>query len=109
MINTEMIVQKFRNDLPEFLIDDLFSDNLTVVFSFLANFKNSRNKKYQFWRQNNQPQELYSAEFIFQKVNYIHNNPVEAGIVEKPEHFLCSSAKGYFLTKKCGFLDLVFL
>jgi len=71
--------------------------------------KNSRNKNYQFWRQNNQPQELYSAEFIFQKVNYIHNNPVEAGIVEKPEHFLYSSAKDYFLTKKWGLLDLVFL
>jgi len=71
--------------------------------------KNSRNKNYQFWRQDNQPQELYSAEFVFQKINYIHNNPVEAGIVEKPEHYLYSSAKDYFLTKKCGFLDLVFL
>ena len=50
--------------------------------------KNSRNKNYQFWRQDNQPQELYSPVFIFQKINYIHNNPVEAGIVEKPEHYL---------------------
>ena len=71
--------------------------------------KNSRNRNYQFWRQDNQPQELYSAAFIFQKINYIHNNPVEAGIVEKPEHFLYSSAKDYFLTKKCGLLDLEFL
>ena len=71
--------------------------------------KNSRNKTYQFWRQDNQPQELYSPAFIFQKINYIHNNPVEAGIVEKPEHYLYSSAKDYFLTKKCGLLDVVFL
>lgn len=71
--------------------------------------KNSRNSNYQFWRQDNQPQELYSGAFIFQKINYIHNNPAEAGIVEKPEHFLYSSAKDYFLTKKCGLLDLVFL
>jgi len=49
--------------------------------------KNSRNKNYQFWRQDSQPQELYSLAFIFQKINYIHNNPVEAGIVEKPEHY----------------------
>ena len=62
--------------------------------------KNSRNKTYQFWLQDNQPQELYSPAFIFQKINYIHNNPVEAGIVEKPEHYLYSSAKDYFLTKK---------
>jgi REP element-mobilizing transposase RayT len=71
--------------------------------------KNSRNKNYQFWRQENQPQELYSPAFIFQKMNYIHNNPVEAWIVERPEHYLYSSAKDYFHTKKCGLLDLVFL
>jgi putative transposase len=70
---------------------------------------NSRNKNYQFWRQNNQPQELYSPAFVFQKMNYIHNNPVGAGIIERPEHYLYSSAKDYFHTKKCGLLDLVFL
>ena len=71
--------------------------------------KNSRNSKYQFWRQDNQPQELYSPAFVFQKINYIHNNPVEAGIVEKPEQYLYSSARDYVETKKCGLLDLVFL
>jgi putative transposase len=71
--------------------------------------KNSRNTEYQFWRQDNQPMELYSGRFIFQKMNYIHNNAVEAGIVEKPEDYLYSSAKDYKLTKKCGLLDLVFL
>jgi REP element-mobilizing transposase RayT len=70
---------------------------------------NSRNKNFQFWRQDNQPQELYSAKFIFQKTNYIHSNPVEAGIVERPEHYLYSSAKDYVQAKKCGLLDLVFL
>jgi hypothetical protein len=71
--------------------------------------RNSRNKHYQFWRQDNQQQELYSPAFIFQKMNYIHNNPVEAGIVEKPEHYLYSSTKDYFHTRKRGLLDLVFL
>jgi REP element-mobilizing transposase RayT len=71
--------------------------------------KNSRNKSYQFWRQDNQPQELYSPAFLFQKINYIHNNPVETGIVEKPEGYLYSSAKDYYATKKCGLLDLDFL
>jgi hypothetical protein len=37
-------------------------------------------------------------------MNYIHNNPVEAGIVERPEHYIYSSAKDYVKTKKCGFL-----
>ena len=71
--------------------------------------KNSRNTNYQFWRQDNQPMELYSAAFVFQKTNYIHNNAVEAGIVEKPEEYLYSSAKDYVLTKKCGLLEVVLL
>ena len=53
--------------------------------------------------------ELYSPAFILQKTNYIHNNAVEAGIVEKPEDYLYSSAKDYVLTKKCGLLDVVLL
>jgi len=71
--------------------------------------KNSRNSTYQFWRQDNQPQELFSAAFIFQKTNYIHQNAVEAGIVEQAEDYLYSSAKDYHLTKKCGLLDVAFL
>jgi hypothetical protein len=48
-----------------------------------------------FWQQNNQPIELTSNEFIDQKLNYIHNNPVEAGIVLSPEDYLYSSAINY--------------
>jgi putative transposase len=74
-----------------------------------AGESNSRNKTYQFWRQDNHPEELYSSKFIFQKMNYTHNNPVRAGLVERPEHYLYSSARDYFHRKKCGLLDLIFL
>jgi len=42
-------------------------------------------------------------------MNYIHNNAVEAGIVERLEDYLYSSANDYVMTKKCGLRDLVFL
>ena len=70
---------------------------------------NSRNSEYQFWRQDNQPKELYSPSFVFQKLNYIHNKPVEAGIVGKSEEYLYSSARDYKHTKKCGLLEVVFI
>jgi REP element-mobilizing transposase RayT len=41
--------------------------------------------------QNNHPKELISNEFMQHKLDNIHNNPVEAGIVEKPEDYLYSS------------------
>jgi len=33
----------------------------------------------------------------------------QAGIVDKPEDYLYSSARDYVNAKKCGLLDLVFL
>jgi len=71
--------------------------------------QNSRNSKYQFWRQDNQPKECYSAAFTAQKINYIHNNPVAAGIVDRPEHYLYSSARDYVTQTKCGLLEVTFL
>ena len=67
---------------------------------------NSRNTSWQFWRQDNQPKELYSEKFTSQKLDYIHNNPVEAGIVEKAEEYVYSSAKDYYNGKNCGLLKL---
>ena len=71
--------------------------------------KNSRNTNCQFWQQNNHPKELFSPRFIVKKINYIHNNPVASGIVEKPEYYLYSSARDYFYQRKCGLLDVGFI
>jgi len=60
-----------------------------------AGKKNSNNKKYQFWQQHNQPIELSNNEMIDQRLEYLHYNPVEARIVDKPEHYLYSSAIDY--------------
>ena len=60
-----------------------------------AGQKNTNNKKNQFWQQHNHPVELNTNEMIDQRLNYIHNNPVEAGIVLSPEDYLYSSAINY--------------
>lgn len=51
-----------------------------------AGLKNSNVKHRQFWQQHNKPIELWSPAVIDQKIDYIHNNPVEAGFVSEPEH-----------------------
>lgn len=60
-----------------------------------AGNKNSNNEKYQFWQQHNQPIVLHNNDIFEQKLNYIHNNPVEEGFVENPEDYLYSSARDY--------------
>ncbi len=52
--------------------------------------------------------EVHSKEFAFQKFDYIHFNPVEAGIVEKGEDYIYSSAKDYYSGKNVGLLKVNF-
>ncbi len=39
--------------------------------------------------------EIYSYKFFEQKLDYIHNNPVRAGIVSSPVDYIYSSARNY--------------
>ena len=61
-----------------------------------AGKKNKNNKRYQFWQQNNHPMVLDNNELMEQKLTYIHENPLKAGIVLSPEEYLYSSAKFYY-------------
>lgn len=70
--------------------------------------KNSNNTSYQFWKQDNQFKEVHSKDFAFQKFDYIHNNPVEAGIVEKAEEYIYSSARDFYYGKNVGLLKIKF-
>lgn len=46
-----------------------------------AGQRNSNNEQYQFWQQNNHPIELSTNAMMDQRLDYLHNNPVVAGIV----------------------------
>jgi putative transposase len=61
----------------------------------LAGQDNTANKEFQLWKNDNHPIALYSHDVIFQKLGYLHLNPVRAGFVAQPEHWLYSSASNY--------------
>ena len=61
----------------------------------LAASKSSNVIGHQFWRHDNKPIELWSNKVIQEKVNYVHQNPVEAGLVYKPWEYIYSSAIDY--------------
>jgi len=56
---------------------------------------NPKIKDYKFWQDGLHPIELTSGKFIDQKINYIHQNPVEAVIVYRAEDYKMSSAAQY--------------
>ena len=63
-------------------------------FEFAAK-SNSCSGDYHIWTNDNHAISLVSKKFYDQKLNYIHENPVRAGIVAKAEDYLYSSARNY--------------
>jgi hypothetical protein len=69
---------------------------------------NSNNTHYQFWQQENHPIELdLHSGVIQQKLDYIHQNPVKAGVVDRASAYVYSSAVDYEDGK--GILEITML
>jgi putative transposase len=69
--------------------------------------KSKKHTKYKFWQNEYHPIELSDNKMMDQKLDYIHENPVKEGIVEKPEDYLYSSARDYAGIK--GLLEITFM
>lgn len=111
--HVHLIFRSIKGEKPEQLLGDFkrFTSKAVVKAIqenpresrkeiLLRQFKKSANKSsnvkdYQFWRHDNKPIELWSNKVIQEKIDYIHNNPVEAGLVFKPEDYVYSSAIDY--------------
>jgi putative transposase len=68
-------------------------DEWTIAFRKAGHeTERSTNKVWQdsFWDVN-----IYSESFLRQKLNYVHRNPVRAGLVHKPEDYVYSSYRSY--------------
>ncbi len=89
------IIENPKESRKEFLLEQFLK----------AGEKSANVNKYQFWRHDNKPIELWSNRVMNEKIDYIHNNPVEEGLVFRPEDYLYSSALDYAGEK--GILDHV--
>lgn len=93
------IIRDFKNytgrRIIEFVKEGAESrrDWMKLVFEYHGKYKSKQTN--QVWTHENHAEEVYSQKFIEQKVKYIHENPVRSAIVEKPEHYLYSSARNY--------------
>lgn len=67
--------------------------------------KRKTNGNFQLWKRNYHPIELNSHKFFEEKLNYIHQNPVEAGFVFEPQEYVYSSAINYAGSR--GLLDVI--
>jgi putative transposase len=77
-------------------------------FSFEAK-RTGRAKDYKVWTDDNHAINLGIENIdMMEKINYIHNNPVVAGIVKNPEEYIYSSAFEYSSRGK-GLVNVIVL
>jgi putative transposase len=80
----------FLRDFKKFTSKKLIENIAKFEPQVLELFKTENG--YRFWKEDNQPKIIESEKFLLQKVNYIHNNPVVKGYVERPQFWKWSSA-----------------
>jgi REP element-mobilizing transposase RayT len=74
------------------------------IVEFIRVFENARKENraqdvstYQVWQEGSHPEAIFTEKFAKQKIDYIHLNPVRAGIVKTAEEWPYSSARAYLV------------
>jgi REP element-mobilizing transposase RayT len=110
-----MIISSDNGKLSD-IIRDIKKFTAAKIIQAIENNKNEsrkkwllwllkKNEKIVFWQEGYHGEEIISSNFFETKLNYIHNNPVKARIVEKEEEYLYSSCGDYYGNRK-GLLEL---
>jgi len=89
------IMRDFKHFTSTEIAKQLEIDNaklLLYVFRKAAE-RQKKEQNYKIWQDEFHPKAIYTEDFLRQKLEYMHNNPVRKGLVLKPEHWRYSSAR----------------
>ena len=94
------IVRDFKRHTSKIILQTIVTEKesrkewLMMIFRYHAKF-NKRVEEHQLWTHENHAVELTDNKMIESRIDYIHQNPVRAGIVENQADYLYSSARNY--------------
>ena len=89
---------EIQTSFLKFTANQLKRSQLKKDASQLSAFKvNKYDREYQIWKREPLSVPMVSEDLFKQKMEYIHCNPCRAGLCEKPEDYLYSSAGFYLL------------
>ena len=105
-----LIISSNKTPLSDIIRDLKKHTSKTIIESITENEKESRKRwilwllkkddHIWFWEEGYHGEEVFSQAFFDSKLNYIHMNPVRAGLVEKEEEYLNSSCADYYGIRK---------
>lgn len=103
-VNLSDVTRDFKRFTSRKISKEAEKQNATEVLKI---FKKARNENrsqdvstYQVWQEGSHPEAIFTEKFARQKMDYIHMNPVKAGLVETADEWLYSSARAYLLGKE---------
>ena len=90
-------IARFKSFTAREIIDYLKSKNVKTILEQLSFYKKAHkiDREFQLWQEGSQPKLIQGEEMMRNKINYIHNNPVKRGYVDKACHWRYSSARDY--------------
>jgi putative transposase len=88
----EAVQRNFLKFVSQTIKRDLQKNHPQVLEKF---YVGAKDREYQFWKRNPLSIDLWTKEMFIQKMEYIHYNPVTAGLCSYPEDYKYSSAKFY--------------
>jgi len=99
-------IARFKSFTAKQLIQYLSENKVTRILDQLAFYKKAHknDRAYQLWQEGCHPEWVQNDDMMRQKIEYIHQNPVKRGYVERSEHWRYSSAVNY--AGQSGLLDV---
>ena len=91
------VIQSFKSYTARRIIDLLRECGAATLLRQLRATKlnHKTQSEYQVWQEGGKPKQIQNDKMMWQKIEYIHNNPVERGFVDDPLHWRWSSARNY--------------
>jgi REP element-mobilizing transposase RayT len=90
---TSNVLRVLKGITARRLIDYLKETNHFSSLAKLQHQQRDRNYKYSLWQTEKNVLPIFSEGMFMEKVNYIHQNPVRAGLCERAEEYQWSSAR----------------
>jgi putative transposase len=101
-IKPSKVLQYINGIISRRVIDHLKAHGHNASLRKLRRESGTRRHMYSLWEHHNNALPIFSEDMFMQKVNYIHQNPVRAGLVERGEDYRWSSVR---IWKRCPLED----
>lgn len=103
-------ISDIMRDIKKFTAWQIFdileeSNNQTFLKIFQESAEGINDQKKKLWMQRFDDEVIRNQQMFWAKLNYIHNNPLKAGLVSRAEDYKYSSARNY-INKDQSVLDV---